>query len=183
MAVLAFDSLGTLFDLAELEDRMPRLLQHALSLTVLGRREPLDELAAAVDPELAEPLPELDPYDDARPALESLRRAGDEAWVLTNGSRSSTEALLERGGLVGLLAEVRSVAEVERYKPHPAVYDLLPPQATLVAAHAWDVLGARASGFRAVWVDRLAEGWPLPGEPHEACASSLPEAVQLAHAS
>jgi hypothetical protein len=36
---------------------MPRVLHHALSLTVAGEWAPLDELAAALDPELAERLP------------------------------------------------------------------------------------------------------------------------------
>ena len=180
---MAFDSLGTLFDLGDLEERMPRLLHHALCLTVLGEWTPLDELAAALDPELAKRLPELEPFADAVPALERVRQGGDEALVLTNGGRASTEGLLERGGMAGLVAEIHSVEEVERYKPHPAVYELLPAGATLVAAHAWDVTGARSTGRPAVWVDRLEQRWPFPGRPHEPRASSLPEAAELAHGS
>ena len=180
MAIVAFDSLGTLFDPGGLEERMPRLLHHALSLTVAGAWAPLDELAAALDPELGKRLPELTAYDDALPALESARRANGEAWVLTNGSRATTKGLLERSGLADLVTEIRSVEDVERYKPHPAVYKLLPADATLVAAHGWDVFGARAAGRRAVWVDRLEQEWPLPGEPHEPRASSLVEAARLA---
>jgi 2-haloacid dehalogenase len=178
--VVAFDSLGTLFDLGDLEERMPRVLQHALSLTVVGEWAPLDELAAALDPELAARLPELDPYADAAPALECVSEAGHEAWVLTNGGRASTEHLLERGGLAGLVAEVRSVEEVDRYKPHPAVYELLPADATLVAAHAWDVAGADHAGRRAVWVCRAEQRWTVPGEPHQPRAASLLEAARLA---
>jgi 2-haloacid dehalogenase len=180
MAVVAFDSLGTLFDLGDLQERMPRLLHHALSLTTMGTWASLDELAEALDPELAQRLQELDPYDDALPALEYVHGAGDEIWVLTNGGRDSTEELLGRGGLAGLVAQIRSAEEVERYKPYAEVYELMPPDATLVAAHAWDVIGARAAGRRAVWVDRLEPRWPLPGEPHELRASSLPAAVRLA---
>src|SRR5689334_13820556 len=180
MPVVAFDSLGTLFDLGDLNDRMPRLLHHALSLTVVGEWAPLDELAAAVDPELADRLPGVDPYEDARPALECVRQAGDEAWVLTNGGLATTENLLDRGGLADLVAEIRSVEEVERYKPHRAVYELLPADAILVAAHAWDVHAAVHYGLRAVWVDRLEEQWPLPGNAHEPRASDLVEAARLA---
>jgi 2-haloacid dehalogenase len=180
MAVVAFDSLGTLFDLAELEERMPTILHHGLSLTVVGSWVPLDDLAAVLDPELAQRLPELDPYDDAVTALERVRTSGAEPWVLTNGGRDATEKLLERGGMASLVAQVRSAEEVERYKPHPAVYELLPSDATLVAAHAWDVVGARAAGRRGVWVDRLERGWPFPGEPLPERASSLREAALLA---
>jgi 2-haloacid dehalogenase len=183
VAVVAFDSLGTLFDLGDMEERMPRVLHHAISLTVAGRWERLDELAAATDPELAERLPRLAPFADAAPALEHIRQAGDEAWVLTNGGRAATEGLLERGGLAGLVTSIHSVEEVERYKPHPRVYQLVPPGATLVAAHAWDVLGAGHAGLGAVWVCRAGQRWPFPGEPHEPRAASLLEAARLASGS
>jgi 2-haloacid dehalogenase len=181
MAVVAFDSLGTLFDLGELEERMPCILHHGLSLTVAGGWVPLDELAAALDPGLAQRLPELDPYDDAVTALERVRTAGGEPWVLTNGGRDATEKLLERGGMASLVAQIRSAEEVERYKPHPDVYKLLPPDAILVAAHAWDVMGARATGRRGIWVDRLGRGWPFPGEPLPVRGSTLREAALLAN--
>lgn len=179
MAVVAFDSLGTLFDLGDLEERMPRILHHALSLTVVGDWVLLDELAARLDPDLAQRLPQLDRYDDAPTAIERVHTSGAEPWVLTNGGRDATEKLLERGGMAGLVAEIRSAEEVERYKPDPAVYELLPADAILVAAHAWDVAGAHATGRRAVWVDRRGGEWPFPGNPPER-ASSLVEAARLA---
>jgi FMN phosphatase YigB (HAD superfamily) len=50
---------------------------------------------------------------------------------------------------------------------------------TLVAAHGWDVLGARAAGLDAVWVDRVEHVWPFPSaEP--ARAPDLERAVELA---
>jgi 2-haloacid dehalogenase len=182
VAVVAFDSLGTLFDLGELEERMPRVLHHALSLTVVGEWAPLDELAAALDPELAQRLPGLDPYDDALTALERVRASGAEAWVLTNGGLDSTRKLLERAGLARAVAEIRSAEEVERYKPHPAVYELLPTDAVLVAAHAWDVAGVLATGRGGVWVDRADQGWPLPG-PQPQRVRSLREAALVASGS
>jgi 2-haloacid dehalogenase len=49
-------------------------------------------------------------------------------------------------------------------------------QATLIAAHAWDVVGSRAAGLGAIWVDRLERRWPLPvAEPRR--VASLVEAV------
>jgi 2-haloalkanoic acid dehalogenase type II len=178
VAVVAFDSLGTLFDLGDLEERMPSVLLHAVSLSVVGRWVPLDELAAALDPELADRLPGLEPYDDALPALERVAAAGDEAWILTNGGRASTEELLERAGLAGLVAEIRSAEEVERYKPHPEVYELLPNDSTLVASHVWDVAGAMHAGRRGVWVARHERAWPLPDEP--APDETVPDLVAAA---
>lgn len=182
MAVVAFDSLGTLFDLGALEEWMPGVLLHALSLTVVGEWAPLDEIAAALDPELANRLPELDAFDDARPALERVRANGDEPWVLTNGGRDATVKLLERDGLRELVAEIRSAEEVERYKPDAAVYDLLPADATLVAAHAWDVVGARATGRAAIWVNRGGRRWPYAHLRRGEEASGLAEAASLTRA-
>jgi 2-haloacid dehalogenase len=167
--------LGTLFDLGDARERMPRVLHHAAALTLAGGWAPFDEVVRACDRELAQKLQELEPYDDAREAL-SLP---EEAWVLTNGTREATERLLERTMLRGLVAEIHTVEEVRKYKPHPDVYELLPRGATLVAAHAWDVAGARAAGYRGVWVDGEEQEWPLPvGEPGLR-ASTLVEAAQI----
>ena len=82
---------------------------------------------------------------------------------------------LERAGLAGLVATVRSVGrlrKIERYKPsRPEVYELLPEEATLVSGHAWDVIGARAAGRDAVWVNR-------DGERVAVCRTSGPRAEE-----
>ena len=175
MSVVAFDLLGTLFDLGRLRERMPRVLHHAAALTLAGEWAPFDEVVESCDPALAQKLQELEPYDDAREALSLC----EEAWVLTNGTRKATEQLLERTVLRALVAKVHTVEDVRKYKPHPDVYALLPKDATLVAAHAWDVAGARAAGYRAVWVDRDESDWPLPLPEAELRAPTLIDAVQL----
>jgi 2-haloacid dehalogenase len=76
-----------------------------------------------------------------------------------------------------------SCEEVRAYKPSSApdlhARELL-GEYLLVAAHAWDVAGARAAGVRAIWVDRDERTWPVAGaEPGER-AGSLVEAVQQA---
>ena len=173
--VSAFDALGTLFDLGELRPRMAKPLHHAAALTLAGEWRSFDEIVEAVDPELAEKLQEVDAYPDAREALERC----ETAWVLTNGGAKQTRALLERGGLDDLIAEVCSVEEVRKYKPHPDVYALLPHGARLVAAHAWDVVGARSAGYDAVWVNRGDEAWPFPGIDTGDAAPNLVVAASL----
>ena len=51
-------------------------------------------------------------------------------------------------------------------------------EATLVAAHAWDVVGGARAGLRAVWVNRDERGWPFPEEiaPH----ATVPGLVEAA---
>jgi FMN phosphatase YigB (HAD superfamily) len=50
-------------------------------------------------------------------------------------------------------------------------------EATLVAAHAWDVLGAVRAGMHAIWVNGDERSWPFPEDrvPH-ATAPSLVDA-------
>ena len=164
---------------AALEAWFQRILHEAATVTIVDGYRPFKELAAsALKTTLAqlglaagrtEPLgalAELDPYPDAADALRQLREAGVRIMALTNGSADSTEKLLERGGLSELVEEITSCDEVRRFKPHPAPYELaiqrvgLP--ATFVAAHGWDVVGARAAGFDTVWIDREEHEWPFP---------------------
>ena len=176
-----------------------RLLQSAAAVTLTGDFVPFAELARTalattaarlgveLDPDDVLPLlARLPPYPDARPAVERLQEAGVAWAVLTNGGTGQTRALLERAGLAEQVWHVVSVEEVRAYKPHPAPYrrvlellELPSERVTLVAAHGWDVLGARAAGMQAVWVDRVEHAWPIPSEEPPR-APDLERAVELA---
>ena len=63
--------------------------------------------------------------------------------------------------------DVISVEKAGVFKPHPAVYrtaarilDKAPGEIMMVSSHSFDVTGARASGFRAGYVNR----YNLPNE-------------------
>jgi 2-haloacid dehalogenase len=106
----------------------------------------------------------LPAFDDAREGLEALRRAGRVAVAFSNGSPGPVRDLLGHAGLLDLLADVVSVAEVRTFKPHPLVYLHLaervgraPRETWLVSSNVWDVLGAKAAGLRAAWVRRSPE--------------------------
>jgi 2-haloacid dehalogenase len=196
---IVFDAMGTLFDLAPLRDRLgahateawfERILHSAAVLTMLGEFVPFEELARStlattvakleldVDHEdvLAQ-LQQLPPASDAREALERA----EHAFVLTNGGREAGENLLQNAGLEDLVERVFGVDEVRAYKPDPRPYRLVLDElgeATLVAAHAWDVVGAVRAGLRGVWVNRDEQVWPFPDEvaPH-ATVATLRDAV------
>jgi 2-haloacid dehalogenase len=196
---VVFDAMGTLFELAPLRERLgesateawfERLLHSAAVVTMLGDFIPFGELARTtlattvaklqldVDQEdvLAQ-LRQLPPAHDARAALERA----DRAFVLTNGGRAGGEELLQNAGLDDLVERVFGVDEVKAYKPDPRPYRLVLDElgeATFVAAHAWDVVGASRAGLRAVWMDRGERAWPFPEEvaPH-ATVPGLVEAI------
>jgi len=207
-----FDVLGTLFSLEPLQKKLrapaleawfERLLHSATSLTLAGEFEPFADLAEATlkttiaklglkqDPKaVLEALKQLPPDPAADAAFERLERANMLIGVLTNGGEKQTRQLLEAAGLLDRVAEIVSVEEVELYKPHPAVYKhaaerlgVEPKGVTLIAAHAWDVVGAKRAGLDAVWVDRLEREWPFPrGKPRSRVAHDLVEAAELAAA-
>lgn len=188
-SAILFDALGTLFDLGRREKsaEMNRVLQHAAALTLAGQFRPLHEIARAVDEKLADELGEVGAYSDAGDALDVLLDAGVPAYVLTNGGAFTTRSLLEKAGLASRIADVFSVDDVERYKPDRAPYRYAVEQigldtgaATLIAAHEWDVMGARSAGLGAVFVDRDDSGWKLPVDPPDYIARDLVTAVGLA---
>src|SRR3954453_16537432 len=204
-----FDVVGTLFDVAPLQRRLrgsafdawfERLLHSATSLTLAGRFEPFADLAESSlkttiaklelkqDPKaILEVLKQLPPDPDAAAAFDRLERANVLIGVLTNGGEKQTPKLLDAAGPPGGVAELVSVGEIEVYKPPPAVYrhaaerlGVEPKNVTLIAAHAWDVVGAKAAGLDTIWVDRLEREWPFPrGRPRSRIAHDLVEAAEL----
>lgn len=178
---VAFDVMGTLFDLTPLRERFgeaafQQLLHATTAVTLAGGFVPFPELARAtfaargLDAGAAlDVLARLEPYPDAEPAFGTLERAGVRIAVLTNGSEENTRTLLGRAGLADRVERVLTTEQARAYKPHPAPYlhaaaelGLEPDRVTLIAAHDWDVLGAREAGLGAVLVDRGPDGWRFP---------------------
>ena len=183
-----------------LEAWFGRMLHSAASLTLVGEFRPFREIGLTtlrstlaqldLEPDRAEEvlqaLGELDAHPEADAAFDRLEAAGVPAVTLTNGGREHTEKLLERAGLRPRVQRVLTVDEVEAFKPHREPYlhaartlGLPPASLALIAAHGWDVVGARAAGLRAIWIDRLERRWPFPTD-EPPTAHDLVHAVDLA---
>lgn len=182
-----------------LEAWFARLLHSAAAVTLTGEFRPFPQLADSslrsvlaqleLDLDSADyvlaGLAELDPYPEAGPALERLAANGLALVALTNGTEENTRLLLSRAGFDRHIDAIVATEAVGAYKPHRAVYEravselgLSSGEVTLIAAHGWDVLGARAAGLRAIWVTRLERRWPLPvAQPPQ--ADDLHAAVDL----
>ena len=110
----------------------------------------------------------LQPYDDAVEGLRSL--VGHYNLVaLSNGEQWYLEELLGNNVPVKFDA-ILSVDQVGAFKPSPGIYRKAiqrlgcePGEIMMVAAHAFDILGAQACGFKAAYVNR----YKLPTEDSE----------------
>ena len=115
----------------------------------------------------------LPPHADVRDGLQQLRAAGFRLVTLTNSAPAAVEQQLKNAGIGEYFERSFSVDAVRKFKPAAEVYRLVatelqvaPPQLRLVAAHAWDVLGAMRAGCAAAFVARPGKAlFPLADTP------------------
>lgn len=127
-------------------------------------------------------LDELEPAPDASEACAVLTERGWRLVALTNGSEGWTRALLRRAGLLERFGSVLSADRVRKPKPHPDVYALARSEATgelwLVAAHAFDVLGAARAGLKTAWVAAGERSYPAVFPSPDLVAPTLLDAAR-----
>jgi len=115
----------------------------------------------------------LPPHADVRDGLQKLRAAGFRLVTLTNSAPAAVEQQLKNAGIGELFERSFSVDAVRKFKPAAEVYRLVatelrvaPSQLRLVAAHAWDVIGAMRAGCAAAFVARPGKVlFPLAEQP------------------
>jgi 2-haloacid dehalogenase len=110
---------------------------------------------------------ELDVHPDVEEGMRRLADAGMRMATLTNGAAEVGQKLLERAGFGDLVERFLSVDEVQRWKPAPEPYlyaarelGVSPAQCALIAAHPWDIDGAKRSGLQAAWLNRTNARYP-----------------------
>lgn len=174
-----------------------RQLEYAFRRTIMGWyadfsvciRDALDYTASAFGITLAQADRErllaayqrLPAFQEAQMALQAVQEQGHVAYAFTNGSREAASKLLGDNSLRPYVRDIVSAEQVEAFKPSPRVYDAFlaatgsrPEQTWLVSSNAFDIVGARACGWHAVWVRRLPgaifDSW---GEEPTATIASL----------
>ncbi|WP_233903170.1 haloacid dehalogenase type II [Stieleria maiorica] len=119
------------------------------------------------------PLRSLPPHGDVAAGLRMLKQDGYRIVSLTNSSSLGVATQFQNAGLSDLFEKSYSVDAVKKFKPHPAPYrsvlsDLgVPPEEVLmVAAHAWDLAGAKNVGLQTAFVRRPGKAlYPNVSEP------------------
>lgn len=165
------------------------MLQHSLAMTVSGQYAPFPDIGAAVLQMLARNsdvvlsqedaqevlsiLRKLAPHPDVERGLERLKRHGLRMATLTNSSQAGVKAQMEHAGLDGFFERQLSVESVGKFKPHASVYQWAagemnaePSECMLVAAHGWDVAGAKWAGMQTAFIARARQQkFPLAPPP------------------
>ncbi|MDE3724737.1 haloacid dehalogenase type II [Nocardiopsis sp. N85] len=128
---------------------------------------------------LAASAQRLEPWADS---VAGLGRIASRFPVvgLSNASRSALTRINAHAGL--RWHQALSAEDARGYKPHPDVYRLAianagcPPERLLmVAAHAWDLRGARAVGMRTAYVERPVGDPPGAADSFDLEVRSLDE--------
>jgi len=162
-------------DAAVMREWFAQLILYSEAVTLSGIYVPFGDLAAGVlcmtgeirqvsidDGDVAE-LRKLIQSMPAHPgvadALGRLKQAGFRLVTLTNSPPSPGAGPLDRAGLSEHFERQFSVDAVQKFKPAAKTYQLVADtleveleDMCMVAAHAWDTLGAQAAGCAAALV-------------------------------
>jgi 2-haloacid dehalogenase len=135
------------------------LAEHKVSLT----DQDIQKLMAAYD--------HLSTFPDVNPALTRLQSNPNiECVVFSNGTKDmvSNSVTGSQDLNVSVFKDLVTVDFVRAFKPAPEVYKFLAQKTDrigredrvwLVSGNPFDVVGARACGLQAAWVDRAGNGW------------------------
>jgi 2-haloacid dehalogenase len=112
-------------------------------------------------------------HPDVLEGLKRLRAAGFRMVTLTNSSPSAVKAQLQNAGLTQYFDESISVDSIRRFKPDLQTYrsaaahlSSQPAELLLIAAHAWDVFGAKKAGWQTAFLARNGiSPFPLGPKP------------------
>jgi 2-haloacid dehalogenase len=165
------------------------LLQYSLVESIIGSYHPFGEIGKAtlmmtarnLDKQMSgdaadriiKLMTELPPHPDVQDGLRELHNAGFSIVALTNSALPAARQQISNAGLDLFFQDIYSVNEFQVYKPHPATYlgvakklDMLPGDCIMIAAHGWDLAGAKQAGLLTAFIERKGQSaYPLAPVP------------------
>ena len=139
---------ATFWQLAE------RSLDYAIAATGGG-------LSADVRARLLASYRTMAAYPEVREVLAALKARGDKLAILSNGDPDMLDDAVRAAKLDGLFDAVISVSAAGTFKPSrrstSSSLDRFggnPADVSFQSSNRWDIAGAKAFGFRCVWVNR-----------------------------
>ena len=116
---------------------------------------------ASMKDELLDLYKVLSTFPEVKETLKKLKEKKYKLAILSNGTQSLLDELVNSNDLESIFDDVLSVEEVRIYKPHSNVYNIPikkyqieKNQFAYLSSNTWDVSAAGNFGFNAVWVNR-----------------------------
>ncbi|WP_158968490.1 haloacid dehalogenase type II [Paraglaciecola sp. L3A3] len=166
------------------------MLHHSLVTTVTGDYQDFGKIGVAALMMVAQnegiviseeqaikaiktPLLSLPPHPNVKAALKALKAKGYKIVSLTNSSNQGVKMQFSHAGLTDYFDQRLSIEDIKVYKPDLRSYEwalaklgVKPEEALMVAAHGWDVAGAKAAGMQTAFVARPRKAlYPLAAKP------------------
>lgn len=151
-------------------------------------------MQSSVVDEIMQAYDHLSTFKDVVPALQELEATDNvECAIFSNGTKqmitNSVNGSSQLSSCKAIFSQLISVDHIRSFKPAPEVYKWMircvgmagqESNVWLVSSNPFDIVGARAAGLKAVWVDRSGKGWQdrLGPEPSE-IIHSLADLVDL----
>jgi 2-haloacid dehalogenase len=121
-------------------------------------------LSSEIKAEILGEFRKLPAYEDVRPALSILRNNDMRVIAVSNSSTEMIKEQLTNAGIMDLFDSYYSADNVEKYKPFNNIYHFAAKQEGLqlenivmVAAHDWDLFGAKKAGLTTAYIQRKEE--------------------------
>jgi 2-haloacid dehalogenase len=138
------------------------------------------EVDRALRETLLDAYRDLDAYPEVPGVLARLRAAGVKTAVFSNGDAAMLERAVASAELGERLDAVLSVDPVRTFKTAPAAYRLVLDRlgaaregVLFFSSNRWDIAGATAFGFDAVWVNRTEQPDEYPDLPPRTVVKGL----------
>ena len=103
----------------------------------------------------------LSPFEEVPEVLKSLKEKNFKIAILSNGTPSLLNELVQSNKLDNLFDDIFSIEEVGIFKPDSKVYDMpikkykiKKNEVAFLSANTWDVSGGGNYGYNSIWVNR-----------------------------
>ena len=100
-------------------------------------------------------------YDDVLDSLKYFKENNYTSVILSNATNEMLNKALDYNKMSTYIDNIISVDDIKIYKPHPEVYNYSLKRLNrekedilFVSSNPWDVAGATAFGFEAIWLNR-----------------------------
>ena len=103
----------------------------------------------------------LSPYPETKNTLEQLKNKNYKIAILSNGTPSLLNELIEKNNMKIFFDDIFSIEEVGIFKPSSKVYEIPikkykidKREVAFLSSNTWDVCGGGNFGYNSIWVNR-----------------------------